>query len=130
MYFAIGGRKTTSGLYRVTYVGDEPTTPSAPQGPDAGAEARARRRALEAFHGRRDPKAVAAAWPVLSDPDRFLRFAARVAIEFQDPASWRDQALAETDPQAALESLLALARVSAPGPGPPRPVRPGARPGL
>src|SRR5438270_10860850 len=28
MYFAIGGRKTKSGLYRVTYVGSESTEPS------------------------------------------------------------------------------------------------------
>ena len=29
MYFAIGGRKTTSGLYRVTYDGPESTAPAA-----------------------------------------------------------------------------------------------------
>ena len=114
MYFAIGGRKTTSGLYRVTYAGDEPTTPST--GPIAGAEARQVRKSLEAFHGHQDPKAVETAWPYLSDPDRFIRYAARVAIEFQDPKAWREKALAETNPQAALEALLALTRVSAADP--------------
>ena len=99
MYFAIGGRKTTSGLYRVTYVGDEPTAPSTAK--LAGAEARELRRSLEAFHGHADPKAVDASWPFLSNSDRFLRYAARVAIEFQDPSTWRDRALAETHPQAA-----------------------------
>jgi putative heme-binding domain-containing protein len=115
LYFAIGGRRTTSGLYRVTYSGPEPIAPANP-GDDSGAEARARRRALEAFHGRRDPQAVEAAWPALADPDRFLRYAARVAVEWQDPATWRDRALAETHPRAALEALLALVRVSAPDP--------------
>jgi hypothetical protein len=28
MYFAVGGRKTQSGVYRVTYVGDESTAPA------------------------------------------------------------------------------------------------------
>ena len=114
MYFAIGGRKTTSGLYRVTYVGGEPTSPS--DGPIAGAEARGLRKSLEAFHGHKDPKAVEAAWPYLSNPDRFIRTAARVAIEFQDPKGWREKALAESNPQAAVEALLALTRASAADP--------------
>ncbi|HEY8505719.1 MAG TPA: heme-binding protein, partial [Gemmataceae bacterium] len=109
MYFAIGGRRAQSGLYRVTYTGDEPTAPSPPDG--AGAEARELRRKLEAFHGRRDPKAVETAWPHLGSGDRYLRFAARVALEFQDPASWQQKALAEKDPQTALTALLALTRV-------------------
>ena len=53
---------------------------------------------LEAFHGQQDPKAVEAAWPHLGHPDRFIRFAARVALEHQDPKTWQDRALAETDP--------------------------------
>ncbi|WP_406693821.1 c-type cytochrome [Singulisphaera sp. Ch08] len=112
MYFAVGGRKTQSGLYRVTYTGDEPTTPAVPAA-DAGSAARALRHQLEAFHGHRDPKAVDAAWPHLGSPDRFIRWAARVAIEHQDPESWRDRALAEKAPQASLSALLALARASA-----------------
>ena len=114
MYFAIGGRKTTSGLYRVTYAGDESTAPSTPK--PANAPDRATRRRLEAFHGHQDPKAVATAWPYLANPDRFIRSAARVAVEFQDPATWRDKALAETNPRAALEALLALTQVSAADP--------------
>ena len=111
MYFAIGGRKVTSGLYRVTYAGDEAVTPVTT--PIAGAEARSLRRSMEALHGKSDPDAVALAWPNLASPDRFVRNAARVAIEFQAPATWRDRALDETEPQAALEGLLALAQVSA-----------------
>ncbi len=114
MYFTVGGRKTQSGLYRVTYAGLEPTAPS--KGDDSGAEQRALRHRLESFHGRKDPKAVDAAWPYLGHEDRFLRFAARVALEHQDPAAWRDRALAEKNPQAALTALLALVRVSASDP--------------
>lgn len=108
MYFAIGGRKTLSGLYRVTYTGVGKGQPL-PDDPAAD-QARALRRSLEAFHGRKDPKAVDAAWPHLGHRDRFIRYAARVAIEFQDVKSWQDRALAESNPQAALTALLALAR--------------------
>ena len=114
MYFTIGGRKTLSGLYRVTYAGTEPTSAAKPD--DRGAEQRALRHKLEAFHGHKDAAAVETAWPNLGHADRFIRYAARVAIEFQDPASWRDRALTEKDPQSALTALLALVRVSASDP--------------
>ncbi|AGA28813.1 c-type cytochrome [Singulisphaera acidiphila] len=129
MYFAVGGRKTQSGLYRVTYTGDEPTTPAVPTA-DAGTAARALRHQLEAFHGHRDPKAVDAAWPHLGSPDRFIRWAARVAIEHQDPDTWRDRALAEKDPQASLSALLALTRVSANDPFHRKPTDPKPDPAL
>jgi putative heme-binding domain-containing protein len=110
MYFAIGGRNTQSGLYRVTYVGGESTAPATSA--DPAAEAHATRRKLEAFHTKQDPAAVDTAWPYLGNTDRYLRYAARVAIEHQDPASWRTKALAEKEPRAALSALLALVRVS------------------
>ena len=91
MYFAVGGRNTQSGLYRVTYDGPEPTAEAVPAEGRPTFEARALRHELERFHGRREPKAVEAAWPYLGHPDRFVRWAARVAIEAQDPALWRDR---------------------------------------
>ena len=57
------------------------------------------------------PEAIGKAWPHLASPDRFVRFAARVAIERQPAAMWAERALAETNPQSAIESLIALARV-------------------
>jgi putative heme-binding domain-containing protein len=110
LYFTIGGRKTQSALYRVTYVGPESIEPARPD--DTGAEARALRHKLEAFHGKHDPKAVETAWPFLAHEDRFIRFAARVAIEHQDPNSWLDRALTEKDPGRALGALLALVRAT------------------
>ena len=109
LYFAIGGRRTTSGLYRVVYKGSESTAEAPPS--TGGDKARATRLTLESFHNRQDPKAVETAWPHLASPDRFIAFAARVAIEFQDPSTWRQQALDEKDPKIALPALLALARV-------------------
>jgi putative heme-binding domain-containing protein len=111
LYFITGGRDTASGLYRVRYVGDEPTAP-AKLVDDQGAEARARRRDLETFHGRVDPKAVNAVWPFLNSADRYLRHAARVALEHQPVATWADRAFAESAPRTAIAALTALARCS------------------
>jgi putative heme-binding domain-containing protein len=115
LYFTIGGRKTQSGLYRVTYTGKESTKLDAE--PEASvAEApnklHALRRKLEAFHGRQNAKAVETAWPHLGHADRYIRFAARVAIEHQDPKGWQERALQETDPGRALGALLALVRAT------------------
>ncbi|MEX2174687.1 MAG: c-type cytochrome [Pirellulaceae bacterium] len=118
MYFAIGGRNTQSGLYRVTYTGTESTAAveGAGEVSEAIAQARQTRADLEAFHGRQDPAAVAAAWPHLASPDRYIRFAARTALEHQPANSWREKALTEKNPVAAIQSLLALVRVSASDP--------------
>jgi putative heme-binding domain-containing protein len=114
MYFTIGGRQTKSGLYRVTYAGKEPTAPS--PGDNRGAEFRVLRRKLEAFHGHADPKAVETAWPYLKDADRYIRSAARVAIEHQDPKTWQERALTENDAPSAIQALLALVRVTSTDP--------------
>ena len=109
MYFTVGGRGSQSALYRITYTGDESTAPVDARDAE-GAEARALRRSLEAFHGGPHPDAVAAAWPHLGVEDRFIRFAARIAVENQDASTWADRALAEEAPRAATTALLALAR--------------------
>ncbi len=117
MYFTIGGRRTKSGLYRVTYVGTESTAPATPPSPDPAAEAARRTRLeLERYHARVGPEAVEAAWKYLNSDDRFIQFAARVALEHQDPKLWADKALAEPDPVKAVHALLGLVRVSAPCP--------------
>ena len=109
MYFTIGGRRTQSGLYRITYVGDEPTGAVRPW-VDGGEDARELRHKLEALHHAGAPNAVETAWPYLSHADRHIRFAARIAIEHQPVAEWRDRALAEENPQASITVLIALAR--------------------
>jgi hypothetical protein len=112
MYFTLGGRHTAGALYRVSYVGDEPTA-SVVQQDDKGSAARALRRQLETFHDHVDPKALGILWPHLGSEDRFLRYAARIALERQPLTEWKARALAETDAQAALTALLGLARLGA-----------------
>ncbi|HVS37872.1 MAG TPA: heme-binding protein [Gemmataceae bacterium] len=109
LYFTTGGRGTQSGLYRVSYTGNESTSP-ADLHDAAGAKERELRHALEAFHGKHNPVALDAAWPHLNSDDRALRYAARIAVESQPVADWKGRALAEKQPEAALTALLALAR--------------------
>ena len=110
MYFTTGGRNTQANLYRVSYVGKEPVTPADLHDAD-GADARALRHRIEAFHGKQDPAAVDAAWPNLASADRWIRYAARLAIESQPLEQWKSRALAEKQPAAALTALLSLSRL-------------------
>ncbi len=110
MYFTIGGRRTQSGLYRVTYKGTESTTP-VKESVDAGAELRGVRHKLEALHHADAEDAVEIAWPYLGHADRNIRFAARIALEHQPVASWQEKAVAEnSSPDAKITALLALTR--------------------
>ncbi len=110
IYFAVGGRGAQSALYRLTYVGPESTYLPPPA--NEFQVMRDLRRELEAFHGHRDSAAVAKAWPYLSHADRSIRYAARIAVEWQDPAEWRDKALSEGNARSSIAAIVALARVS------------------
>ena len=109
LYFTIGGRGSQSALFRVRYIGDE-STAAPTEVNEANIKARSTRRMLEAFHGARNDKAVQAAWPFLGSDDRWLRHAARVAIESQPVDSWAEQAVIDADPQTRVTASVALAR--------------------
>jgi len=109
MYFLIGGRKVQSGLYKVTYSGPESTAKANPH-QSAGKDARATRAKLESLHLGDHPNAVDVAWPHLGSDDRFIRYAARIAIEHRPRDEWKERALTEKNPQASLTALLGLAR--------------------
>lgn len=110
LYFTIGGRKTQSGLYRVTYKGTE-STAAAKSVKDSGTELRQLRRSLETLHTPGATDAVTKAWKYLGHPDRSIRFAARIAIEHQPVASWQQRALDEqSGSDATITALLALTR--------------------
>jgi len=104
MYFTTGGRRSQAALYRVTYTGTESTAPAPKTEPTPESKLR---HLLESD----SPEALALAWKNLSNHDRFIRFAARSAIERQPAEKWAENALAETDPEASITALIALARV-------------------
>ncbi|MEZ6138788.1 MAG: c-type cytochrome [Pirellulaceae bacterium] len=110
LYFAVGGRKTSSSLYRVRYTGAESTAPADLDFSSEVLEARQLRRSLEAFHGRQIPAAIEPAIANLGHDDRSIRFAARIALEHQPVAQWREAALEISEPQAIITAAYALAR--------------------
>src|SRR5207248_2639708 len=55
-------------------------------------------------------------WDLLNFPDRFVRSAARIALEESEPQLWTERALNEENPGKALTALLALVRVRADDP--------------
>jgi putative heme-binding domain-containing protein len=110
MYFAIGGRKTQSGLYRVTYSGSD-STAEAQLTSAAGGDLRSIRRKLERLHTPDAQDAIETAWPYLGHPDQYVRFAARIAIEHQPVEDWAFRAIEEsTNSDSRITALLALAR--------------------
>jgi hypothetical protein len=104
----------------VSFAGDPADVPPAPAVEPAVAAAakvaRSRRRALEAFHGgplaTADQATLQNLWPELGSEDRWLRTAARIALERQPVAAWRDRVRAERDPLARGEGLLAWIRMA------------------
>ena len=112
MYFITGGRRTQSGLYRVSYIGPKVNELARPVDPSA-AQARALRHQLEAFHGHPAPDAVEKIWRHLGSEDPAIRHAARIALEWQEVKQWQARALAEKDTLTSLTALLALTRSAA-----------------
>lgn len=124
LYFTVGGRQSESGLYRIVATGEATPTATAPEAaasatppapnpasdPAAAASARQTRRDLEKYLVAGTPGAVAAAWPQLASSDRATRYVARAVIEQQPVSEWRAKVLAETNPGARVQALVALAR--------------------
>ncbi|HEY0551464.1 MAG TPA: heme-binding protein, partial [Verrucomicrobiae bacterium] len=93
MYFVTGGRRTQSGLYRVSVAQSAAIASSA--GKVGGAFTNA---------------ATETIWSRLNSTDRWVRHAARVELEATPAAEWGVRALTESRPNAALTALLALSR--------------------
>ncbi len=111
LYFITGGRGAASRLYRVTCAKPEGSPPA----PDpAAAAARRLRRELEEFPVQKDRGPVQDLLLKLRHEDRFVRFAARTALERQHLRHWQREATLELMEQTSANSLLALARVGGP----------------
>ena len=104
MYFTIGGRRVQSGLYRLTWTGGK-----LPKVPEAENDLRQLRKELESFH-RPDANALAKVWPYLDHHDRYIRFAARTAVEHQPLAEWQEKAISEKSASRKVYALMALSR--------------------
>jgi len=110
LYFITGGRGSQSGLYRVTWTGDE-TDHEKSDDAKVDAVARELRYRLEAYHRQVDPAAIEFIWDQLDSHDPSIRFAARIALENQPIATWRSRVAGADDSIGLQTSLLAVARV-------------------
>ncbi len=111
MYFLTGGRKLDSDLYRVYY--GENTLPNSPLITNTPADilqARNLRRQLETFHAGTNAKAIGLAWTNMKNKDRYIRYAARIAMEHQPLHQWQEKAFLEKDPQILTQAMIAMAR--------------------
>ncbi|WP_161888646.1 c-type cytochrome [Pontibacter russatus] len=110
MYFLTGGRRLESDLYRVYYndykeieVADSKPAPKV-------TEEHKIREQLEKYHVGPKAGAIDFAWPYLDHKDRFVSYAARIAVEHQPLNEWQDKALQEQDPEKRTQAIIALAR--------------------
>src|SRR3546814_739762 len=110
LYFLTGGRGLQSDLYRVYYTGKEDVDGSLDI--EEPTEENKLRRKLETYHHEVGQEAVDFAWQHLGHPDRFIQYAARIAVEHQPVSLWQSRALNETDPGKKAGALLALVRHS------------------
>lgn len=112
LYFTTGGRGTQAGLYRVSYVGPERTEAARLHTMEFTKSQRARqqRHQLEEFHTRPFGTNLNLVEAGLQSSDRFIRYAARVALERQPAETWRRFAFAETNRRPAFSYFLALTR--------------------
>ena len=110
MYFAIGGRKVQSGLYRVSYVGKEKSDPVSVK-PQVNEHASLRHK-LENLHIGEHPGALNIAWPHIDHPDRFIRWAALMAIQRLPVEKWAEKALSEKNQGKRAYVLLSLAKAT------------------
>ncbi len=109
MYFVLGGRGTTSGLYQISYVGSDSADGQRATS-DSTNNKHIDRRTLESLINPASDQAISAAWPYLSSEDRVLRHTARLILEHNPTTAWLEKALNDPDPLARMTALLALAR--------------------
>ncbi|MCC6288142.1 MAG: c-type cytochrome [Chitinophagaceae bacterium] len=112
LYFMTGGRRLESDLYRVYY--EDNKADNSPIAATALNEEQKIRRQLETYHSAPKADALAIAWPQLKSSDRFIRFAARIAVEHQPVEQWQEKVLQEKDPVALTQAAIALARQGKP----------------
>jgi putative heme-binding domain-containing protein len=119
MYFMTGGRRLESDLYRVYYDGAIDKNIKPLQVADLPAENKLRRE-LEEFHKvGATSEGLEKAWANLDHTDRFVQYAARIALEHQPIDSWKVKALEEQNPVKLTQAMIAMARHTEKGAGTP-----------
>ena len=112
----MGGRGTQSELFRVTYVGEESTAP-AKLANDEFRKERELRKSVELIHAgeQRLSSMRSLALQLDKTQDRFLRYAAHIAVQRPEAASVLKEAMSRglrPDSSALADQIIAIARIS------------------
>ncbi len=110
LYFATGGRRINSHLFRLRYVGPKSQTAEIVSDTKTSA-LRKLRQSLEKYHAEQSEEAISLAWQNLDHEDRFIRYAARIALEHQPVEQWTNKLFAEKEPEKIIEASMGLARL-------------------
>ena len=108
MYFATGGRRITSALWRVTYVGKESSAPQQ----EIFAKV-VERDKLADFTINPASAKFDEIWELLGSEERTTRFMAKAALERLADTSWAAKLSTEKNPLRIINASMALARLSA-----------------
>jgi putative heme-binding domain-containing protein len=108
LYFLTGGRRLESAMYRVRYTGQESTEKPKASPSEEALALRKLRKQIETYQKNNHPEAIPFLVEHMGHSDRFIRFAARTALENQDSSAWINQEIAENT-HAQIEMAVALA---------------------
>ncbi len=108
MYFATGGRRITSALWRVTYVGKESSAPQQ----EIFAKV-VERDKLAGFTINPASAKFDEIWELLGSEERTTRFMAKAALERLADTSWAAKLSTEKNPLRIINASMALARLNA-----------------
>ncbi len=112
LYFLTGGRRLESDLYRV-YHKDRDKINNEVKISEPNELVKLRRE-IEQYHRPSAPGTVDKVWEYLGHEDRFIRYAARVAVEHQPFDTWKDKVFAERNVVRLTEAMVAVAHVADP----------------
>ncbi|GAA3584413.1 c-type cytochrome [Snuella lapsa] len=90
LYFLTGGRRLESGLYRVDYKGELDSKVLDLKERSKGKKQRRLRQKLETLHLKPSKEKLSFILKHLDHEDRFIRFAARIALEHLNYELWKD----------------------------------------
>lgn len=109
LYFATGGRRLQSHLYRLSYKGNDLGEAKLIKN-EAATDLRALRQSIEKFHTEKSTAGIALAWDNLGHSDRFIRYAARIALEHQPTNQWELRFFRATNTDKIIQAGIGLAR--------------------
>jgi putative heme-binding domain-containing protein len=110
MYFLTGGRRLASKLYRLKYEGDSPNEVVQLVAHTKGKKERNLRKELETFHTNKDASNIDFILSNIAHEDRFIRFAARTALEHQEYDLWKNKINKSTVDDVIVALSIAIAR--------------------